>query len=145
MALAIRTPMKRSTHSSGGPDGWLYGCHGVFTHSRMSVNLARLHQDRVPVNAAVWRYHPTRHVFDVFARGTSNPWGVDFNDRGQAIYYRLRHPTSLARDSRSSLSAARWTANISIRISTMTSRPSPTTLTTRATFAIVLGGATNRN
>ena len=65
-----------------GPDGWLYGCHGVFTHSRVGKP-GTPDADRVPVNAAVWRYHPTRHVFDVFARGTSNPWGIDFNDHGQ--------------------------------------------------------------
>lgn len=65
-----------------GPDGWLYGCHGVFTHS-MVGKPGTPDADRVPVNAAVWRYHPTRHEFDVFARGTSNPWGVDFNDHGQ--------------------------------------------------------------
>src|SRR5690606_32068993 len=37
------------------------------------------------INAGIWRYHPTRHEFEVFAHGTSNPWGVDFNDRGQAF------------------------------------------------------------
>jgi putative membrane-bound dehydrogenase-like protein len=37
------------------------------------------------MNAAVWRYHPLRHEFDVFAWGSSNPWGVDFNDHGQAF------------------------------------------------------------
>ena len=67
-----------------GPDGWLYGCHGVFTHSRVGKP-GTPDDRRVPMNAAVWRYHPTRHVFDVFARGTSNPWGVDFNDHGQAF------------------------------------------------------------
>jgi putative membrane-bound dehydrogenase-like protein len=65
-----------------GPDGWLYGCHGVFTHSRVGKpgTPDRL---RVPINAGIWRYHPTRHVFEVFAHGTSNPWGIDFNDWGQ--------------------------------------------------------------
>jgi putative membrane-bound dehydrogenase-like protein len=67
-----------------GPDGWLYGCHGVFTHSNVGKPGAP-NQDRVPINAGVWRYHPTRHVFEVFAHGTSNPWGIDFNDRGQAF------------------------------------------------------------
>lgn len=67
-----------------GPDGWLYGCHGVFTHSRVGKP-GTPDADRVPLNAAVWRYHPTRHKFDVFAQGTSNPWGVDFNDHGQAF------------------------------------------------------------
>jgi putative membrane-bound dehydrogenase-like protein len=64
-----------------GPDGWLYGCHGVFTHSRVGKPGAA-DRDRVPINAGVWRYHPTRHVFEVFAEGTSNPWGLDYNDHG---------------------------------------------------------------
>lgn len=67
-----------------GPDGWLYGCHGVFTHSRVGKP-GTPEKDRVPLNAAVWRYHPTRHVFEVFAHGTSNPWGVDFDAHGQAF------------------------------------------------------------
>ncbi len=67
-----------------GPDGWLYGCHGVFTHS----NVGKPGSDdaqRTRLNCGVWRYHPTRHEFEMFARGTSNPWGVDFNDHGQAF------------------------------------------------------------
>lgn len=67
-----------------GPDGWLYGCHGVFTHSLVGKPGTPKEQ-RTPLNAAIWRYHPTRHEFDIFAHGTSNPWGVDFNDYGQAF------------------------------------------------------------
>ncbi len=65
-----------------GPDGWLYGCHGVFTHSRVGKP-GTPDEQRVPINAGIWRYHPTRHAFEVFAHGTSNPWGLDFDDRGQ--------------------------------------------------------------
>ena len=67
-----------------GPDGWLYGCHGVFTHSRVGKP-GTPDPDRTPLNAGVWRYHPTHHQFEVFAWGTSNPWGVDFDDHGQAF------------------------------------------------------------
>lgn len=67
-----------------GPDGWLYGCHGVFTHSNVGKPGASK-EERQPINAGIWRYHPTRHTFEIFAHGTSNPWGVDFNDRGQAF------------------------------------------------------------
>ncbi|MBS0211475.1 MAG: DUF1080 domain-containing protein [Planctomycetes bacterium] len=67
-----------------GPDGWLYGCHGVFTHSRVGKP-GTPDAERVPINAGIWRYQPLRHEFEVFAHGTSNPWGVDFNDRGQAF------------------------------------------------------------
>jgi putative membrane-bound dehydrogenase-like protein len=69
---------------SWGPDGWLYGCHGVFTHSRVGKP-GTPGAERVPINAGIWRYHPRRHVFEVFAHGTSNPWGLDFDDRGQAF------------------------------------------------------------
>ncbi|GAA5506597.1 PVC-type heme-binding CxxCH protein [Novipirellula caenicola] len=67
-----------------GPDGWLYGCHGVFTHSKVGPP-GTADADRTPLNAGVWRYHPIRHTFEVFAHGTSNPWGVDFNEYGQAF------------------------------------------------------------
>lgn len=65
-----------------GPDGWLYGCHGVFTHSKVGKP-GTPDDKRVPINAGIWRYHPTRHVFEVFAHGTSNPWGLDYNAHGE--------------------------------------------------------------
>jgi len=64
-----------------GPDGWLYGVHGVFTHSNVGKPGTPDNQ-RTKINAGVWRYHPTRHTFEVFAEGSSNPWGIDFNDYG---------------------------------------------------------------
>jgi putative membrane-bound dehydrogenase-like protein len=67
-----------------GPDGWLYGCHGVFTKSEVGKPGTPADK-RTKLNAGVWRYHPTRHEFEVFAHGTSNPWGLDFDERGQAF------------------------------------------------------------
>jgi putative membrane-bound dehydrogenase-like protein len=67
-----------------GPDGWLYGCHGVFTHSNVGKPGAP-ESKRVPITAGIWRYHPITHKFEVFAEGTSNPWGIDFDDHGQAF------------------------------------------------------------
>jgi putative membrane-bound dehydrogenase-like protein len=67
-----------------GPDGWLYGNQGVFTHSNVGVPGAR-DKDRVPLNACIWRYHPTKKIFEVFAEGMSNQWGLDFNDVGDAF------------------------------------------------------------
>jgi putative membrane-bound dehydrogenase-like protein len=65
-----------------GPDGWLYGCHGVFTHSRVGKP-GTSDDQREPINAGVWRYHPVRHEFEVFAHGTSNPWGLDYDQHGE--------------------------------------------------------------
>lgn len=67
-----------------GPDGWLYGCHGVFTNSNVGKPGAS-DEDRQFIDAGIWRYHPTKHEFEIFARGLSNPWGFDFNDHGQGF------------------------------------------------------------
>ena len=67
-----------------GPDGWLYGTHGVFTHSNVGKPGAT-DAERQRLNAGIWRFHPTKRVFEVFAEGTSNPWGLDFNEYGHAF------------------------------------------------------------
>src|SRR5262245_52154484 len=65
-----------------GPDGWLYGLHGVFTQS----NVKAADGPETRMNAAVWRYHPKQKKFEVFAEGTINPWGMDWrNTDGQFI------------------------------------------------------------
>ncbi|HEV3144037.1 MAG TPA: PVC-type heme-binding CxxCH protein [Gemmataceae bacterium] len=91
-----------------GPDGWLYGLQGVFTNSDVAVNEPEASAtDGRPVahasgssklNAGVWRYKPAplapsggegkgvRGKFEIFAEGTSNPWGMDWrNSDGQFI------------------------------------------------------------
>tara|TARA_R110002049_G_scaffold2750_2_gene21420 strand:- start:185334 stop:187682 length:2349 start_codon:yes stop_codon:yes gene_type:complete len=67
-----------------GPDGWLYGCHGVFTHSHVGKP-GDDESKRQFIDAGIWRYHPTKKKFEVFARGLSNPWGFDFDDHGQGF------------------------------------------------------------
>jgi putative membrane-bound dehydrogenase-like protein len=67
-----------------GPDGRLYGLHGVFTQSEVRPEQADGSATRM--NAAMWRYDTKTKRFEVFAEGTSNPWGVDWrNTDGQAI------------------------------------------------------------
>jgi putative membrane-bound dehydrogenase-like protein len=69
---------------SWGPDGWLYGTHGVFTESNVGKPGAP-DSERTQLNGGVWRFHPVTHVFELFGEGTSNPWGLDFNDYGHAF------------------------------------------------------------
>ena len=64
-----------------GPDGWLYGCHGVFCPSHVGKPGAT-EADRQWVDAGVWRYHPVTHRFEIFTEGGSNPWGIDFDEHG---------------------------------------------------------------
>ena len=67
-----------------GPDGWLYGCQGVFTHSLIGKPGATK-EERLYLDAGIWRFHPETKEFEIFARGLSNPWGFDFNDLGHGF------------------------------------------------------------
>ncbi len=65
-----------------GPDGWLYGLHGIYTQSNVKVG----NEPEIKMNAAVWRLHPKSKKFEIFSEGTSNPWGMDWrNTDGQFI------------------------------------------------------------
>ena len=85
-----------------GPDGWLYGLQGYATTSkvRKPEGKGRLfaHKEPFPeeivsneggngvdINGGVWRYHPTRESFEVVAHGFSNPWGIDYDAKGQLL------------------------------------------------------------
>ena len=67
-----------------GPDGWLYGCNGILSNSRVGKP-GTPDAERVAFNCGVWRYHPIKKRFEVVASGTTNPWGLDFDDRGEAF------------------------------------------------------------
>ena len=69
-----------------GPDGWLYGLHGVFTQSNVATPDAQAKGNVTKLNGGVWRYHPVTKKFEIFSEGTSNPWGMDYrNTDGQFI------------------------------------------------------------
>ena len=64
-----------------GPDGWLYGRHGITDTS--SVGAPGTSADkRVRMNCAIWRYHPTLKILETVAHGGTNSWGHDWNENG---------------------------------------------------------------
>jgi putative membrane-bound dehydrogenase-like protein len=65
-----------------GPDGWLYGCNGIQTKSRVG-RPGTPDKDRIFFDCGVWKFHPTRKVFEVVANGTTNPFGLDFDEHGE--------------------------------------------------------------
>ncbi len=67
-----------------GPDGQLYMTHGVFTQSLVK-DPNDPNDPGIVMTAAVARYHPRTHHFEIYADGTSNPWGVDFDRAGNAF------------------------------------------------------------
>ncbi len=68
-----------------GPDGWLYGRHGILAHSLVGQPGAT-DAERVRLNCGIWRFHPVRKKFEVVAHGTTNPWGLDFDQYGQGFF-----------------------------------------------------------
>ncbi|MDZ4688408.1 MAG: PVC-type heme-binding CxxCH protein, partial [Planctomycetaceae bacterium] len=67
-----------------GPDGWLYGRHGIKKASLVGAP-GKAKSDRTEVACSIWRYHPIQHTFEVVADGTINPWGLDFDEYGQGF------------------------------------------------------------
>lgn len=74
-----------------GPDGWLYAGHGRTSPSDVGRPGAPADQ-RTHCDGGVYRIHPTRRVFENFADGTTNPWGVDFDDFGQCFVSNCVNP-----------------------------------------------------
>ena len=74
-----------------GPDGWLYGGHGRTSPSDVG-RPGTPAEKRVHCDGGVYRIHPTRQVFENFADGTTNPWGVDFDDYGQCFVSNCVNP-----------------------------------------------------
>lgn len=72
-----------------GPDGWLYGIQGVFNLAHIGKPGAK-DTERTELRAGVWRYHPVRHDFEVFAHGGSNPWGLDYDEHGELFMTHCR-------------------------------------------------------
>jgi putative membrane-bound dehydrogenase-like protein len=68
-----------------GPDGWLYGRHGITTTSLVGAP-ETAPEHRTQVDCGIWRYHPTRKSFEVVCSGTTNPWGMDWDDHGQMFF-----------------------------------------------------------
>ncbi|MBL4886383.1 MAG: c-type cytochrome [Planctomycetaceae bacterium] len=68
-----------------GPDGWIYGRHGILGSSLVGKPGESASQ-RTPLNCGVWRFHPQQHHFEVLAHGTTNPWGLDYNDLGEIFF-----------------------------------------------------------
>ncbi|MEQ2010510.1 MAG: PVC-type heme-binding CxxCH protein, partial [Limisphaerales bacterium] len=67
-----------------GPDGQLYMTHGVFTRASVK-DPQNPDAPAVRMDAAVARYNVQTKKFEVYADGTSNPWGVDFDRAGNAF------------------------------------------------------------
>src|SRR6185437_4698450 len=68
-----------------GPDGWLYGRCGASAPGL--VRRADAPEEyQAPLRGGIWRYHPRRKQFEALCHGTTNPWGHDWDRRGEAFF-----------------------------------------------------------
>ncbi|TVP96211.1 MAG: dehydrogenase [Planctomycetaceae bacterium] len=65
-----------------GPDGWLYGRHGIMATSSIG-RPGTGESQRVPINTGVWRYHPVSGVVEDVFHGMTNSWGHDHDRHGE--------------------------------------------------------------
>ncbi len=68
-----------------GPDGWLYGRCGASSPGWIGPPGSPQDQ-RVPIYGGLWRYHPSRKVFETICHGTTNPWGHDWDAHGELFF-----------------------------------------------------------
>ena len=66
-----------------GPDGWIYGANGSTTTAKVKVEVTGERKSTDFLGQCIWRYHPTKHVFEIFAEGGGNTFGVVFDDQGR--------------------------------------------------------------
>ncbi|GIW99263.1 MAG: L-sorbosone dehydrogenase [Pirellulaceae bacterium] len=77
----------QDTHSvannlTWGPDGWLYGANGSTTAGTVSsaatpgIEFA---------GQCIWRYHPTTHVFEIYAEGGGNTFSLEIDAAGRVF------------------------------------------------------------
>jgi putative membrane-bound dehydrogenase-like protein len=65
-----------------GPDGWLYGRHGIQETSLIGPPAATESQ-RAKINTGIWRYHPVHRKVEAVMHGMTNSWGFDYDQHGE--------------------------------------------------------------
>ncbi len=68
-----------------GPDGWLYGRHGITDTSAIGAP-GTPDKERVRINCGLFRYHPVKHTFEVVLQGGTNSWGHDWDASGELFW-----------------------------------------------------------
>ncbi len=74
-----------------GPDGWLYGVQGSNVTSRVEVVAPGPAGEKAAARGkpvycegpAIWRYHPQRRRYEIFAEGGGNAFGMEIDAQGR--------------------------------------------------------------
>jgi putative membrane-bound dehydrogenase-like protein len=65
-----------------GPDGWLYASQGSTVTGAVKVPGSEAEPVR-SVGQLMWRYHPGRKHYEIFAEGGGNIWSCEFDAKGR--------------------------------------------------------------
>ena len=82
------TTGNRHTFANGlksGPDGWLWGRIGISSGAKIGLP-GQPESERVEMRGGIWRFHPKRRVVEAVSHGTTNPWGLDWNEVGEPFF-----------------------------------------------------------
>ncbi len=63
-----------------GPDGWLYGATGSTVTANISSEVSKNIRFK---GQSIWRYHPERKIFEIFAEGGGNTFHVEIDKKGR--------------------------------------------------------------
>lgn len=83
-----------------GPDGWLYGRHGILGQSLVyppmnkSENPTQIFgsayssvlPQKTMLTCGIWRFHPKSKRVEMVCEGTTNPWGMDWDKHGNLFF-----------------------------------------------------------
>lgn len=74
-----------------GPDGWLYGRHGILGASEVSIPTKgqRPPGYKAPtkkLTCGIWRFDFLSERLEMVCEGTTNPWGMDWDDHGNLFF-----------------------------------------------------------
>ncbi len=69
-----------ATSLQWGMDGWLYGANGSTTTGNVSsANTKNVKWE----GQCIWRYHPKKKTFEIYAEGGGNTFSLDFDSKGR--------------------------------------------------------------
>ena len=71
-----------ATNLQWGMDGWLYGANGSTT----TGNVSSAHTKNVKWEGqCIWRYHPKKKTFEIYAEGGGNTFSLDIDSKGRVF------------------------------------------------------------
>lgn len=66
-----------------GPDGWLYSSQGSTVSGKVKKPGQKESEAVQSLGQLIWRYHPEKQIYEIFAEGGGNAFGVEFDDKGR--------------------------------------------------------------